>query len=216
LCALDVDLVVAPELLLNVCELVPQIVDGENGVLFPVGDDTKLSDAIVLVLKDESEGMVAVNGQSKAWNMFASNVSLSFGELLESILEFPSDADLPRPLDEAAKRLKGGWCWDMLFPTSVPFRESFQSRLKEPRTEKDDVGSGIIKILEDEWTLRNATEIVQNSTEIVGPRTVSVDLELPNTFDLKEATAIEEDVAAEKTEREEVRCKLHTFKMKLH
>jgi hypothetical protein len=93
LCALDVDLVVAPELLLNVCELVPQIVDGENGVLFPVGDDTKLSDAIVLVLKDESEGMVAVNGQSKAWNMFASNVSLSFGELLESILEFPSDAD---------------------------------------------------------------------------------------------------------------------------
>ena len=67
-----------------------------------------MSDATVHVLKNESVGAMAAKGQFKAWKMFASNVSLSYGELLESILEFPSDAELPRPLDEAAKSLKDG------------------------------------------------------------------------------------------------------------
>lgn len=204
--ALEAGLDAASWLSLNLCERVAQIVDGENGVLFSVGDDTKLSNAILRVLKDESEGVVAVNGQSKAWNMFSSNVSLSYGELLESILEFPLEADLPRPLDEAKKKLKKGWCWNMLFPASTPFRESFQSRLKERRDEKDDLGSGIIKVLEDEWALRNSTEILQNSTEVIGSHTFSVDLERPSTFDLREAKAVDEDVVAEKTEREEVRA----------
>ena len=205
------------------CMYVAQIVDGENGVLFPVGDETKLSDAIVRVLKDESEGVVAVSGQFKAWNMFASNVILSYGELLESILEFPLEADLPQPLDEAAKSLKGGWGWNMIFPASPPFRESYQSRIKERRVEKDDVGSGIIKILEDAWTVRkynemiqNSTETVRNYTEIARSRTFSVDLQLPSAFDFEEAKTVEEDVVAEKTEREEVRTLQFARNILLH
>lgn len=184
---------------LNNCEHVAQIVDGENGLLFPVGDDLKLSDAIVRVLKDKSmSSAMAISGQSQARNMFASNVSLSFGELLESILEFPLEAELPRPLDEAVKRVRGGWRWDVLFPENTPFRDSLQAR----RVAEDDVGSGIVKLLEDEWMLRIGE--VQNFTEIVGPRTYSVDLELPTPSDLEEAKAVGEDVVAEKTEREEV------------
>jgi len=203
--ALEVSMV--PELSLNECKCVAQIVDGENGVLFPVGDDMKLSEAIVRVLKDESKGAIAVSGQSKARNMFASNVSLRFGELLESILEFPSETALPRPLDEAVKRLEWRWRWDLLFPANSPF----QSRMAEQRVEEDDMGSGIVKVLEDEWILRsaeaqNSSEIGdrQNYTEIVGPHTYRADLQLPSTFDIHEAKATDKDVVAEKTEREEV------------
>lgn len=194
---------VAPKPLLNVCGLVAQIVDGENGVLFPVGDDMKLSDAIVYVLKDESVGAMAVNGQSKAWNMFASNVSLSYGELLESILEFPSEAELPRSLDEVAKSLKGGWCWDLLFPASAPsFRESFQSRIEGPSVKENDVSSGIIEMLEHQWMLRSGE--VQNIRDKVGFAKSIEDWDFLSEFDLDEAKAVEKDLEAERIEQEEV------------
>lgn len=189
------------------CECVAQIVDGENGVLFPVGDDMKLSDAIVRVLKVESTGSaMAVSGQFKARNMFTSSVSLRFGEILESVVEFPVEAELPRPLDEAMKKLRPGWRWDVLFPASFPFRDYSQSR----RVAEDDVGSGIVKLLEDEWMLRVAeAQIleVQNSTEVVRPRTYTYtpDSELPNAFDLEEAKALAKDLAAQKIEWEEVK-----------
>lgn len=41
-----------------------QIVDGENGILFPVGDDVKLSEAMVRVLRNKPEaGALALSGQ---------------------------------------------------------------------------------------------------------------------------------------------------------
>lgn len=95
----------------------------------------------------------------------------------------------------------------MLFPVNSPF----QSRMAERKVEEDDMGSGIVKVLEDEWILRsaeaqNSSEIGDrlNYTEIVGPYTYRADLQLPSTFDLHEAKAAEEDVVAEQTEREEV------------
>jgi hypothetical protein len=185
------------------CELMAQIVDGENGVLFPVGDDMKLSNAIVHVLKDESVGAMAMNGQSKARNMFASNVSLSYGEILESILEFPLESELPRPLDEVAKSLKGVWCWDMLFPASAPsFRDSFQSRIEGLTVEEKDVGSGIIEMLEQQWMLRNGE--VQNIRDKVDFAKSIEDWDFLSEFDLDEAKAMEKDIEAERIEREEV------------
>lgn len=194
---------VALKPLLNDCELMAQIVDGENGLLFPVGDDMKLSDAIVHVLKNESVGAMAVNGQSQAWNMFASNVSLSYGELLESILEFPSEAELPRSLDEVAKSLKEGWCWDLLFPASArSFRESFQSQVEGPTVKENDVGSGIIEMLEHQWMIRSGE--VQNIRDKVGFAKSIEDWDFLSEFDLDEAKAMENDLEAERIEREEV------------
>lgn len=189
-----------------------QIVDGESGFLFPVGDDLKLSEAIVRVLKDKSGGAVASSGQYKARNMFALNASLSYGELLESILQFPVEAELPRPIDEAVKRLKGEWCWDMFFPAGAPFRESFQSRMEGPMLEENDVGSGIIEMLEHQWMLQhplNSSE-VQNIKDKVDFAKSVEDWDFVSGFDLDEAESVEKDLEAELIERKEVRPFLFT------
>jgi len=186
---------------------VTQIVDGKSGFLFPVGDDLKLSEVIVRVLKDKSVAAIASNGQSKARNMLASNVSLSYGELLESILEFPAEAELPRPLDETVKNLKGEWCWDTFFRAGTPFRESLQSRMEKPVLEENDVSSGIIEILEHQWMLQpspNNSE-VQNTRDKVDFAKSIEDWDFVSGFDLDEAEAAEKDLEAELIEREEVR-----------
>ena len=208
-CLKKIRLDVVFKLLLNVCELVEQIVNGKNGVLFPVGDDEKLSDAIVHVLKNESVAAVAANGRSKAWKMFASNVILGYGELLESILEFPSEAELPRPLDEAAKSLKEGWCWNMLFPSSGPsFRESSESRIEGPTVKKNDASSGIIEMLEHQWMLRSGE--IGNIRDKVGLAKSIEDWDVLSEFDLDEAKAMARDLEVEQLEREEVTKSLFT------
>ncbi|XP_024359045.1 uncharacterized protein [Physcomitrium patens] len=180
-----------------------QISDGESGVLFPVGDEMKLSEAMIRVLGDNTLAVaIALTGQWKARNMHASNVSLGYGELLESILEFPAEAALPRRLDEAEKSLKGGWRWEMLFPANTSFQVSFQSRMGKRVRENDDVGSGVIDTLEVHWKLINSES--RNFAEEIGSHASSVDLEIPSHSDLDEAKAIQEDLVAEKIEREEL------------
>lgn len=183
-----------------------QIVHGKSGFLFPVGDDLKLSEAIVRVLKDKSVDAIASNGQSKARNMFASNLSLSYGELLESILEFPVEAELPRPLDEAVKRLKGEWSWDTFFPAGARLRESSQSRMEDPVLEENDVDSGIIEMLEHQWMLQsplNSSEVQNMREKIDFARSIEA-WDFVSGFDLDEAKAVEKDLEAELIEREEV------------
>jgi len=65
-------------------ERVAQVVDGKNGMLFPVEDDMKLNETVISVLNDEFKDVIALNVQSKAQNMFDMNVSFNFGELLRA------------------------------------------------------------------------------------------------------------------------------------
>lgn len=164
----------------------------------------KLSEDILRASKDQSVGVIASNGQFKARNMFASMVSLSYGELLESILEFPVEAALPRPLDEAVKGLRREWCWDTLFPAGAPTWESFQSQMKELMLDINDVGSGIIEMLEHQWMLQNNSSEFQNIRDkIVFPRSVE-DWDFVSDFDLDAAIAMEKDLEAEMIEHEQV------------
>ncbi|XP_073396654.1 uncharacterized protein [Physcomitrium patens] len=184
-----------------------QIVDGENGILFPVGDDVKLSEAMVRVLRNKAEaGALALSGQMKAQNMCALNVSLSYGELLESVLEFPVEAELPRRLDESEKSLKEGWRWDLFFPANAPLWEYFQSRMQGPMVANDDIGGSIIEVLEEQWNVHSG--VVQNFSDSMGFDSLTEDNNIANDFvtdfDLHEAKAIENELEAERIEREEL------------
>lgn len=167
----------------------------------------KLSEAIVRVLTDKSVDAIASNGQYMAQNMLASNVSLSYGELLESILEFPVEAELPRTSDEAVKGLKGQWCWDTILPGGAPFLESLQSRAEEPFLEENEMGSGIIEMLEHQWMLQhplNSSEL-ENIGGKVDFAKSNEDWDFVSGLDLEEAKAVEKDLEEELMEQEEVR-----------
>lgn len=181
--------------------------DGESGLLFPVGDHLKLSEAIVKIRRHPGSSAIALAGKSKVRDAFAINVTLSYGELLESILEFPAEAELPRPLTEAANLLKSGWCWDLLFPLSfskdtMPLQGFIQSIVEVSVANEDVLGSGIISVMEDEWMLHAGAP--QNTLDSMSTAAMTDEADTLTDIDLEEAKSIASDVEAERVEKDEV------------
>ena len=184
--------------------------DGESGLLFPVGDHIKLSEAIVNALQNPKTPIMASAGELNARDLLASNVTMSFGELLESILEFPSESDLPRPVAASASRIQQGWCWDALFPAQSAHNFSFDphfhhghviERSKGDEDDDDIEGSALVRVLEEPWMLlRSAAGGAPPQASF----SVS-EWDFLSDVDLKDSKTIEVELETERIEQEEVK-----------
>ena len=185
-----------------------QIVDGESGLLFPVGDHIKLSEAIVKALQNPKTSIMASAGELNARDLLALNVTMSFGELLESILEFPSESDLPRPVATSASRLQRAWFWDALFPAKSAHNFSFNPHFRRGHIierskgdEGDDIeGSALVQVLEEPWMLlRSAAGGAPPQASF----SVS-EWDFLSDGDLNDSRTIEVELETERIEQEEV------------
>lgn len=185
-----------------------QIVDGESGLLFPVGDHIKLSEAIVNALQNPKTSIMASAGELNARNLLASNVTMSFGELLESILEFPPESDLPRPVAASASRIQQGWYWDALLSAQPAHNFSFNPHFhhghiieRSKGDEDDDIeGSALVHILEEPWMLlRSAAGGAPPQASF----SVS-EWDFLSDVDLNDSRTIEVELEMERIEQEEV------------
>ena len=185
-----------------------QIVDGESGLLFPVGDHIKLSEAIVKALQNPKTSIMASAGELNARDLLALNVTMSFGELLESILEFPSESDLPRPVATSASRLQRAWYWDALFPAKSAHNFSFNPHFRRGHIierskgdEDDDIeGSALVRVLEEPWMLlRSAAGGAPPQASF----SVS-EWDFLSDGDLNDSRTIEVELETERIEQEEV------------
>jgi hypothetical protein len=185
-----------------------QIVDGVNGLLFPVGDHLKLSEAIIRV-KLSPDTVMASAGQSSAKNLLATNVNLGYGALLESILEFPAEVELPKSPSEVVELLNRGWCWDLIFPSYAPQvlhpKGSIHSKVEDSQVE-DVGGSHLVAVLEDLWALRKSGTAVANQTYVPMALPAQIhQIDPLDGFNLAEARIREPDIEAHLIEKEEVK-----------
>ncbi|KAG6555421.1 hypothetical protein Mapa_002648 [Marchantia paleacea] len=91
------------------------IVHGHSGFLFPPGDE----EALGRVLWDMKNNplrthKIAAEGKLVARDLLAGESVLEYGHLLEKLLDFPEDAQLPRLTDEIQALIPQGWRWDLL------------------------------------------------------------------------------------------------------
>jgi hypothetical protein len=185
-----------------------QIVDGVNGLLFPVGDHLKLSEAIIRVKLSPDTSVMASAGQSSAKNLLATNVNLGYGALLESILEFPAEVELPQSPSEVVELLNRGWCWDLIFPSYAPQvlhpKGSIHSKVEDSQVE-DVGGSHLVAVLEDLWALRKSGTAVANLTYVPMALPAQIrQIDPLDGFNLAEARIREPDIEAQLIEKEEL------------
>jgi hypothetical protein len=186
-----------------------QIVDGVNGLLFPVGDHLKLSEAIIRVKLSPDTSVMASAGQSSAKNLLATNVNLGYGALLESILEFPAEVELPQSPSEVVELLNRGWCWDLIFPSYAPRvlhpKGSIHSKVEDSQVE-DVGGSHLVAVLEDLWALHKSGTAVANLTYVPMALPAQIrQIDPLDGFSLAEARIREPDIEAQLIEKEEVK-----------
>ncbi|CAK9192739.1 unnamed protein product [Sphagnum jensenii] len=184
------------------------IVDGVNGLLFPVGDHLKLSEAIIRVKLSPDTSVMASAGQSSAKNLLATNVNLGYGALLESILEFPAEVELPQSPSEVVELLNRGWCWDLIFPSYAPQvlhpKGSIHSKVEDSQVE-DVGGSHLVAVLEDLWALRKSGTAVANLTYVPMALPAQIrQIDPLDGFNLAEARIREPDIEAHLIEKEEL------------
>ena len=131
-----------------------QIKEGVNGLLYSMGDYLELSKALMKVKSSEGNPFIPSVGEATAaHNFLALNVTLGYGKLLENLINFPPDVMKPRPLEEVSALSDKGWCWDLMSPIREKEGEVIANQVKSSTEADEDLeGSGIVGILEAQWT----------------------------------------------------------------
>lgn len=92
-----------------------QVKDCKSGFLFPAGDDQALGKVLLMVKSNTLLAQsVALEGASVARSLFARDAVVQYCYLLEKVLDFPGEAQLPRPTVEIQEVVPPGWRWDFL------------------------------------------------------------------------------------------------------
>ncbi|CAM6088307.1 unnamed protein product [Calypogeia fissa] len=106
-----------PLIVPNLDAISQQVVDGKSGFLFPAGDDQALGRVLLMVKSNLVLARnVALAGASLARTMLARDAVVYYSYLLEGVLEFPGEAQLPRSTVALQRSLQEvipqGWRWD--------------------------------------------------------------------------------------------------------
>lgn len=132
-----------------------QVVDSVHGILFDPSQPDTLDRALSLLIEDKKLSnfakSVASHGKLLSINMLASECIVSYAQLLENVLHFPSDTLIPY---SSSPNQQKTWLWDLLDreikQTSTSMQVSSSSKDKDyiPR-------SSIVHQLEEEYSRRN-------------------------------------------------------------
>jgi hypothetical protein len=90
-------------------------VHGKSAFLFPAGDDQALGQVLLMVKSNPSlVHSVALEGASLARNLLARDAVVGFGDLLERVLDFTGEGQLPRSMIGLEEDIPQGWRWDFI------------------------------------------------------------------------------------------------------
>ncbi|XVF75659.1 hypothetical protein PTKIN_Ptkin13bG0204600 [Pterospermum kingtungense] len=161
------------------------VIDGTHGVFFPKHNPDALLRAFSLLISNGKLSRfaqtVASSGRLLAKNILASECITGYANLLENLLNFPSDVLLPAPV---SKLQQWQWEWNL-------FREEIELGNSDI---SGDVS--VVYILEEEFT-KHINDMSENGTEIQ-------DQDILTEQDLDIVTEIENFEDYERLEMEEV------------
>ncbi|CAH2041892.1 unnamed protein product [Thlaspi arvense] len=172
------------------------ITDGVHGIIYPKHNPDALMRAFSLLI---SEGKlskfahtVASSGRLLAKNMMASDCISGYAELLESVLTFPSDVELPGQISQLKR---GAWEWN-LFRKEMELSANDMGIMDQKRSYLGN--SSIVYVLEEEFTkltgLRNGSQSeLENLVQ-----------DIPSDLDWDILTEIENSEEVERLEQEEI------------
>ncbi|XP_020588819.1 uncharacterized protein LOC110030446 [Phalaenopsis equestris] len=159
--------------------------DKIHGLVFRPHDIDTLASAFLLLIEDKRLSKlahsIAYEGRLLAENMFVSDCISDFANLIESLLQFPSDSFLPGSISQIKQQT---WSWDLLD------NENYQSNL--PAIQRES----IIDILEEELPRKSQiSPLVFNE---------SASPEFPTQFDWDDISQMEIAEDFERLEMEEI------------
>eukprot|EP00250_Pteridium_aquilinum_P016552 c23159_g1_i1 orf=709-3948(-) len=106
--------IVAP----NITVIRDNIRDGIHGYVFRAGDTTDLERAFKRAFSQSGvigRGHVtAMHSRGHSRGLLIAKTILGFSDLLEAVIEFPSEAHLPLPVSSLSKNLLKDWQWQLL------------------------------------------------------------------------------------------------------
>lgn len=92
--------------------------DGIHGIIFRAGDRRGLTQAFESTISQSGVTDLALATASycrvHAHGLLVANIISGFADLLESVIQFPSEAYLPLPVSNVPENLKKDWQWQLL------------------------------------------------------------------------------------------------------
>ncbi|KAL4191036.1 hypothetical protein AMTRI_Chr07g78810 [Amborella trichopoda] len=93
------------------------IQNGTHGLIYPMNDTGRLIATFSFLVTDGKLNnyahMLGYSGRLHARNMFALDFITTYAKLLENVLQFPSDAMLPKPVSRLPAH-EVQWAWDLI------------------------------------------------------------------------------------------------------
>ncbi|XP_050386595.1 uncharacterized protein LOC126802922 [Argentina anserina] len=142
------------------------VVDGVHMVFFPRQDPDALLKAFSLLLSNgklsKFARTVASSGRLIAMNLLASESITGYARLLESVLNFPSDALLPGPFSQLQQ---GMWEWN-LFGSEVDYGTGDMPNINQNQASLEN--SSVVHALEEGYSgISYSPNISENGSEIL-------------------------------------------------
>ncbi|KAM0949480.1 putative glycosyl transferase, family 1 [Dioscorea sansibarensis] len=98
----------------NSAQIEKYVIDKKHGFLYHPSDLNTLAEALTLAIKDNKLSnlaqIVSSYGKSFFKDLLAADCILGYANLIENVLQFPSDALLPRPFKQIKQRT---WLWTL-------------------------------------------------------------------------------------------------------
>lgn len=137
-----------------------QVIDSVHGILFHPSIPDTLDRAFSLLIEDEKLSnlahSVASHGKLLAMNMLALECIAGYAQLLDNVLQFPSDTLVPHSSSQNQQNI---WLWDML---DREFKQT-NTYVNVSDTNKDSIlRSSIVHVLEEEFSRR----ILEKSSQL--------------------------------------------------
>ncbi|WOK98770.1 hypothetical protein Cni_G07482 [Canna indica] len=175
--------IVAP----NLTVIQKYVIDKVHGILFNPRIPATLARAFFLLIEDKNlsklASSLASQGKLLSLNMFALECITGYAELLENVLEFPSDTLLPNSISQIQRK---DWLWDLLDNNKQT--NIFKEIENSSSTNHHRQSSSIVYLLEEQYSKRfmgNVSEI-ENGTYTEEYPTLS-DWNSINEMDVSEA-----------------------------
>lgn len=179
-----------------------QIVDGVHGVIFPKHNSDALLSSFSQMISDGKLSRfaqaIASSGRLLAKNILASECVAGYAQLLENVLNFPSDVKLPGSVSQLQL---GAWEWNL-------FRKEMVKTIDENADDEERIAaiskSSVIFALEVQLT--NSVNLTNLSETENGP----LEQDIPTSQDWDILEEIENAEEYETVEMEEVYCGYHS------
>eukprot|EP01018_Ginkgo_biloba_P015372 Gb_19079 [translate_table: standard] len=170
--------IIAPKLII----IQKYIEDRVQGFLFPVGNINMITKALFLATSSGKLSVlaheIASAGRLHAKDLMVSDAIEGYSELLENVLQFPSEARIPQHVSEIPATIKRVWQWQLMDEASKSNIEYLEQGFKN---------SSVVSQIEEQWTRsRPMKHILFDSSKLEEETFSLLDWEEEKTIEMAE------------------------------